>query len=53
MNQVIVCKLILRTKLRRELSDLDTNGDGRVTLEELYQYVRRNKRVNYERCHSK
>ena len=42
-----------RDKLRRELSGLDSNEDGRVTLDELYQYVRRSKRADYQRTHSK
>ena len=44
---------MLSTKLRRELSELDKNEDGSVTLEELYHYVRACKRADYQRCHSK
>ena len=44
---------MLSTKLKRELSELDKNGDGSVTLEELYHYVRTCKRADYQRCHSK
>jgi len=40
-------------KLTRELSALDRNQDGRITLEELYEYVRRSKRADYQRSHSK
>ena len=44
---------VLSEKLTRELSALDRNKDGRITLEELYEYVRWSKRVDYQRSHSK